>query len=186
MHRIRQLWWGLRTIALVPFFGRIGLPSYIGPTTFLLGVRRIFIGRRVRILPGLRAEAHGAGRIFIHDNVSIGQDFHLVAGGDLHVGSGTLISGSVMVTDLDHEYSDVKKPVREQPMIYARTDVGENCFIGIGARIQAGTVLGDGCIVGANSVVRGHFPPHSVIVGAPARVVKAWSSETQQWERVKK
>ena len=184
MHRLRQLWWGLRAIALMPFFGKIGMPSYIAPTTFLLGSRRIFLGRRVRILPGLRAEAHGDGRIFIHDNVAIGQDFHIAAGGDLHVGAGTLISGSVMITDLDHEYSDVTKPVSEQPMVYKRTEVGEKCFIGIGARLQAGTVLGDGCIVGTNSVVRGVFAPHSVIVGAPARVVKTWNNETQQWERV--
>jgi acetyltransferase-like isoleucine patch superfamily enzyme len=53
----------------------------------------------------------------------------------------------------------------------------------MGARIQAGTILGDGCVVGANSVVRGVFEDHSVIVGAPGRVVKRYNKATGVWER---
>lgn len=183
MHRLRQAWWGVRALLLIPFFGRVGWLTYIGPTTLILNPRRIYIGRRVRILPGLRAEAHGAGRIDIGSNVAIGQQFHIAAGGDLRIGEGTLISGSVTVTDMDHEYRDTSMSVLNQPMIISRTEIGQNCFIGAGVRIQAGTVLGNGCVVGANSVVRGSFPEHSVIVGAPARVIRHWNPRSQEWER---
>lgn len=47
--------------------------------------------------------------------------------------------------------------------------------------IQAGTVLGKQCIVGANSVVRGDFPDYCVIVGAPARVVKRYDPQREGW-----
>jgi serine acetyltransferase len=33
------------------------------------------------------------------------------------------------------------------------------------------TIIGDNCIVGAGSVVRGHFPENSVIIGNPAKIV---------------
>lgn len=69
-------------------------------------------------------------------------------------------------------------------MITKRTEIGENCFIGFGAAIQAGTVLGKQCIVGTNAVVRGEFPDYSVIVGAPAKVVKQYNKETGEWERI--
>lgn len=64
------------------------------------------------------------------------------------------------------------------------TKIGENCFIGIGVAIQAGTILGKQCVVGSNSVVRGEFPDYCVIVGAPARIVKKYNFETQRWEKI--
>src|SRR3546814_859374 len=133
----------------------------------------------------MRAEAHRPGKIFIHDDVAIGQAFHITAIGDLHIGAGTLISGFAMVTDIDHEYRDISLPFHEQPMVHSRTELGKNCFIGMGARIQAGTILGDGCVVGANAVVRGSFPAHSVIVGVPARVIRSYDPATKAWERTR-
>lgn len=179
-----KLAWALRALCYLPWFGRFSMPSYIGPPLFLLGTRRMFIGRRVRIFPGLRAECHGAGKLFVHDNVAIGQGFHVTCMADLHIGEGTLITGYVSVTDIEHEYDDVDAPVLDQPTRWKQTRIGKNCFIGMGARIQAGTILGDGCIVGANAVVRGHFPPHSVIVGVPARMVKRFNTISGIWERI--
>jgi acetyltransferase-like isoleucine patch superfamily enzyme len=134
-------------------------------------------------MPGLRAETLGDGAIEIGDNTVIGQSFHVTAMGRLRIGQGTLITGFVSVTDIDHEYIDVSRPVHEQPYLYSRTEIGANCFLGMGARIQAGTVLGEGCIVGANAVVRGTFPAHSVIVGAPGRIVKKYNPDTASWEK---
>lgn len=183
MHRFYKFGWSLRAVFYKAAFASLGLPSYIGPPVFLMNTRHMHIGKRVRIFPGLRAECHGNGRLFIHDNVSIGQDFHVIASGELHIGSGCLISGNVFVTDTDHTFEYIDVPVFEQTDKITPTRIGENCFLGIGVRIQAGTTLGKGCIVGANSVVRGDFPDHCMIVGAPARVVKRYDSESGQWQR---
>lgn len=158
------------------------MPSYIGPTTLVTGPRRIFLGRRVRILPGLFAETLKSGRIEIGDNVAIGQHFHVSAGGRLSIGEGSTILGFVTITDIDHGYEDVGRPVHGQSLQIRETTLGRNCFIGMGARILPGTSLGDGCVVGANSVVRGVFPAHSVIVGAPASVIKVYNVEEGRWE----
>ena len=71
----------------------------------------------------------------------------------------------------------------EQPNEIQETQMGENCFIGYGAVIQAGTILGKQCIVGANAVVHGHFPDYSVIVGVPARIVKRYDIQSQTWQK---
>ncbi|MBA0167782.1 DapH/DapD/GlmU-related protein [Pectobacterium sp. CFBP8739] len=184
MHFIYKVIWIIRAFIYGVFLGRFGFPGYIGPPMFIQGWKRIFIGKRVRVFPGLRAECHGEGRLFIHDNVSIGQGFHVTCMGDLHIKKGVLITGYVTVTDIEHEYMSVDSPILEQPMILKKTEIGENSFIGMGARIQAGTILGKGCIVGANAVVRGVFPDYSVIVGAPGRVIKRYNPETSSWERV--
>lgn len=183
MHYFYKLIWAARAIFLKPFFGRFIMPGYIGRPTFLYHPHRIFISKRVRIFPGLRAECHGTGRLFIHDNVTIGQNFHVTSISDLNIRSGTIISGDVMITDIDHDYRDPEISVIDQPYIKCQTDIGENCFLGFGVRIQAGTTLGKGCVVGANAVVRGKFPDHCVIVGAPARIVKRYNAESGTWER---
>lgn len=175
--------WFLRAIFYKLIFRNFGNFSYFGSPLFIMNARRISIGSRVRIFPGLRAECHGSGRLFIHENISIGQGLHIIASSDLHVRSGCLISANVFITDTDHSYEDINKPVFGQMDKVEKTVIGENCFLGIGVRIQAGTVLGKGCIVGANSVVRGVFPDHSVIVGVPARVIKKYNVDTEVWER---
>lgn len=175
--------WVVNAILLKIFFGRLLFPSYIGKPIFIFGARKIFIGRRVRIFPGMRAEVHGNGKLIVHDNVTIGQNLHITCMSELHIHSGTIMSGDVMVTDIDHNYEDISKSVIDQGFSCKRTKIGENCFIGIGVRLQAGTVLGRGCVVGANSVVRGEFPDYSVIVGAPGRIVKRYNRDLGVWER---
>jgi len=53
-------------------------------------------------------------------------------------------------------------------------DIGNECLIGMGATILDGAVIGDRCIVGANALVKQRFvaPPGSMILGAPAKVVR--------------
>lgn len=169
---------------IAPFFGRFGSGGYLGAPTFIAGCRRMRLGRSVRIFPGLRAECIGTGVLTIGDDVSIGQDFHIIASGSVQIGSQCLISANVFVTDTDHTFDDPDTAFLIQPNVIRPTVIGQNCFLGVGARVQAGTQLGRGCIVGANAVVRGNFPPYSMLVGAPARVIKRYDHEQAAWLRV--
>ena len=60
-----------------------------------------------------------------------------------------------------------KEKIGTKPVV-----IGKNCFIGCNTLILKGTQLGDGCVVGAGAVVSGKFPPNSVIVGNPGKVIK--------------
>ena len=179
--------WGLiRALILSPFFLKIGFPSYICKPLAIYRPKGIYIGKKVRIQPGARMETHNNGRIEIHDDVSIGQNFHVTSGGNenLVIGKKTTILGNVFVTNIDHDYRKIGQHILKQPFIISKTEIGENCFIGYGACIQAGTILGKQCIVGANAVVRGIFPDYCVIVGVPAKIIKKYNPETNIWERV--
>jgi acetyltransferase-like isoleucine patch superfamily enzyme len=50
--------------------------------------------------------------------------------------------------------------------------IGKNVWIGDKASIMPGVTIGEGCIVGANTVVTKDVPPYSVVVGSPAKIVK--------------
>lgn len=179
-----KIFWGIRALLYKPFFKRMGYLSYLGKPIFLHGTKKTTIGNKVRIYPHSRIETHGdTGHITIEDNCSIGQNFHIISSGGITIEKNTLISFDVMITDTDHDYHEINIPVPEQNLIIKKTHIGSNCFIGSSAKIQAGTILGKQCVVGANAVVRGTFPDYSVIVGIPAKIVKRYNESSGKWEK---
>jgi len=176
--------WFLRGIFYKPFFGKFGFPSYIGKPVYLGSKKNIFVGNQVRIFPGARIEVvNDSATIRFEDNVAIGQNLHITSGCELIVSSGTTIAGDVAITNIDHDYRKIGESIIDQQYIIKETKIGKNCYLGRGVMIQAGTVLGEQCVVGANSVVRGEFPDYCVIAGAPAKIVKKYNSISKVWER---
>lgn len=102
-------------------------------------------------------------------------------GAELSIGDNTAIGGNVKI--LDNDFHPIDWETRNRYFLNPSggdTDVvpvrelviGKNCFIGCNSIILKGTVLGDGCVVGAGTVGAGKFESNSVIVGNPARVIK--------------
>ncbi|MCH5165131.1 MAG: sugar O-acetyltransferase [Clostridiales bacterium] len=50
--------------------------------------------------------------------------------------------------------------------------IGNNCWIAGNVTVLAGAKIGDGCVIGAGSVVTGEIPPNSLAYGNPCRVVR--------------
>lgn len=50
--------------------------------------------------------------------------------------------------------------------------VKDNVFIGAGAILLPGTIIGENSIVGAGAVVKGEIPPCSVVIGNPCKIIK--------------
>lgn len=176
-HRLKtRLWYGL-------FFQHIGPGSVIRNPLFIANPDRISIGSRVFFRDGVRIEVVGDGSIIIGDYSSFEQNFHITSGGELRIGNYVVATYGGMITNIDHSYQNINIGVLGQPNIVSSTVIGDFCFLGAGAKIQAGTVLGKQCIVGANAVVRGEYPDYCVLVGVPARVIKRYNPASGQWER---
>ena len=115
-------------------------------------------------------------------NVEIGDDasiwFGAVVRGDLDViriGAGSNIQdGSVLHTDPGLPLTlGVDCTVGHMAMVHGCT-VGRGSLIGIGAIVLNGAVIGDECLVGAGTLVAEGkiYPPRSLILGSPGRVVR--------------
>jgi acetyltransferase-like isoleucine patch superfamily enzyme len=150
----------------------------------------IELGNRVLIWRDCRIEAidqYHADRfspvIRIGDNASLQQGCHIVAAGLLEIGSDTTISSGVFITDSDHGHVAIGVNVLQQPLIVRPTKIGRSCFLGVGARVLAGTTLGDHCIVAANAVVRGDYPDNTILAGVPARPIKRFDLATATWRK---
>lgn len=97
---------------------------------------------------------------------------------NITIGERTIISSQVQM--LVHDYSignamlEMKVGgvrVGHLPHFIKNIEIGNGCFIGMRSIILPGTIIGDNSIVGAGAVVKGKFPPGSVIVGNPAKVI---------------
>lgn len=112
-------------------------------------------------------------RIEIGAHVRIGDNFVLTVVDNVSIGDGCLFSQNVFISDHTHGAVPGEVSPANQPLVSkGPVSIGKHCFIGIRAVIMPGVVLGDFCIVGANTVVTHSFPSGSVVAGAPARLVR--------------
>jgi acetyltransferase-like isoleucine patch superfamily enzyme len=81
------------------------------------------------------------------------------------------IAEHVKIRDQDHVFGLGLKP-SQAGFSTAPVFIGDNVWIGAKATITKGVKIGNNCVVGANSVVTCDVPANSVVVGAPARVVR--------------
>lgn len=82
--------------------------------------------------------------------------------------TGTVINGSVRGgrnVSLEHQVT-IGEEKRKSPII------GNDVYIGAGAKVIGGVTIGDGARVGANAVVVHDVPANCTVVGVPARVVR--------------
>lgn len=107
----------------------------------------------------------------------------------IEIGDNTAIGGNTKILDNDFHPIEAEERNRllrdpeggESDLIPSREiRIGKDCFIGCNAIILKGTVLGDGCVVGAGAVVAGQFEDHCVIAGNPARVIRRLKEETHE------
>ena len=121
--------------------------------------------------------------ISIGDRCLIGKGSGIVGHFEIVIGNDVWTGHHVYITDQNHDYRDVTKPISQQAMPERSVIIGDGSWLGHGAVVLPGSRIGKHVVVGANSVVSGELPDRCVAVGSPARVVKQWSAECG-WQRV--
>ena len=93
----------------------------------------------------------------------------------IEIGDYTRVGANCKI--IDNDFHPVELEYRHQALNGQHTRrapivIGNDCFIGMNSIILKGTTLGNNVIVGAGSVVHGHFPDNVIIAGNPAKIVK--------------
>lgn len=94
--------------------------------------------------------------------------------GGLEIGEGTNFGPYTMLHTANHNMDDPDRPVTEQGWADERPVlIGANCWLGMGVTVLPGVHIGDGCVIGAGSVVPRDLEPYSVAVGNPAKTIRS-------------
>lgn len=118
------------------------------------------------------------GRVEIGEYVYIGPGARLFALGGISIGDGTIIGPRATVYTSNHNFFSTETvPYANTTVSVKPVDVGKGCWLGDSVMLLPGVTLGDHCLVGAGSVVRGIFPPGTILSGNPARATSALSEE---------
>lgn len=130
---------------------------------------RLELGPRVWIRGKYRPNlitCHAAARVRIGSD-SLLNGVIITARNSVTIGDRANLAWDVAILDSDQHPLDNQTPMRVRPVT-----IGDHVWIGAGAIILPGAHVGSHSVVAAHSVVRGDFPPHSLIAGAPARQIK--------------
>ncbi|WP_028748088.1 acyltransferase [Rhizobium mesoamericanum] len=147
------------------------------------GRGRIEIGDRFTTRCGAVVDSQ-SGHIKIGNDVSLNDYSILLGHGGISIGDNVRIAGHVVVAAFEHNYEDPVIPIRLQSIRKGAVVIGDDVWIGAGAKVLAGSVIARGTVIGANSVVKGRTVPYGIYVGAPARLVKTRTGKHARSETV--
>ncbi len=109
-------------------------------------------------------------------NVSVHPMCYLDATGGLVIGNDVSIAHGVSILTTEHDYTQPGFMIRDAPVKPAPVTIGDDVWIGAGARILAGVTIGSHAVVGAGAVVTRDVPARQVVAGVPARALVPSSS----------
>ncbi len=170
----------------------------LGRSPRLLGLRHMHLGRNLHAGNDLWLEAVTSyGGLTFNPTVRIGNDcnfsdaVHIACTNSIDIGDGLLCGSRVLLSDHSHglygpegasPQSDPETRPADRPLSrHKAIRIGRNVWIGDGVAVLAGAEIGDGAIIGANSVVTRSLPPHCVAAGSPARPLRRWNEASATW-----
>jgi acetyltransferase-like isoleucine patch superfamily enzyme len=176
---------------------RLWIKWFVNPIVHKKGKNSVIRRRRSRIdvFPYNRFEVgsdttiedftvvnNGSGAVIIGNRVRVGIGTVII--GPVVMGSGSGTGQHVFISGFNHGYKDGTVNSSVQPLDIKGVTIGDDTHIGANSVVLAGVTIGKRCQIGAGSVVTKDIPPFSVAVGNPARVIKQFNFETNQWEKV--
>lgn len=165
-----------------PFFHKISrfsiIRSYVRLDT---GPWRQFIVEKNAIIESYSCINNLVGHVHIAENVILG--LHNTIIGPVSIGKNSIIAQNVVLSGLNHTYTDISVPIKNQKETTAPIVIQEDCWIGANVVVVAGVTIGKHCIVAAGSVVTKSVPAYSIVGGNPAKILKQYNSVTKNWEK---
>lgn len=170
--------------------------SYVGFGSRVIGSRYIEVQGRAYInrYSWIEAIHNFRGQNFT-PQITLGRGFsaadrlHISCVNRVQIGAGCLIGSGVYISDHNHgSYSGALQsapnvaPVDRELRSAGAVIIGNNVWIGDNAVMVGSLTIGDGAVIGANSVVKSDVASNTIVAGAPARLLKTFNAGSCAWE----
>ena len=131
---------------------------------------RIFSLGDYSVIESFACINNAVGDVMIGDHTRIG--LHNTIIGPVEIGSHVNLAQGITVTALNHNFDDTEKRIDEQGVSTNPVTIEDDVWVGANAVILPGVTIGNHCVVAAGAVVTKDVPPHSLVAGVPAKVIK--------------
>lgn len=121
----------------------------------------IYLGENVRISSGVKISCSSAGQMYFGKNVSVNVNSQIICMNSIYFGENTMISWDDLIMDSDFHAIEsggiegqISKPIY----------ISKNVWIGCRVSLFKGTHIEEGCIVAANSTIRGTYEAKNSLI----------------------
>lgn len=157
---------------------RLGKGSYLDEGVYIHACPEgVSIGDRTLIMHGAVLHVYNF-RALPHAWIRIGNDsligeYSVIRGqGGVTIGNRVYTSPMSQIIAVNHVFSDPNRPFVEQGISAKGIIIEDDVWIGSAAVITDGVRIGRGAVIAAGAVVNQDVPPHTVVAGVPAKIVR--------------
>jgi len=132
---------------------------------------KIILHEKVYLDDNVRIVAAREGKVEIDVGSELGANTVINSGGDTFIGKFCMIANNVNINSSSH--GNVKSNfIKDQPHQHGKVHISDDVWFGGFASVVMNTTIGEGAIIGSNSLARGEIPNFAICVGSPAKVIK--------------
>ena len=132
---------------------------------FLLRMFGAKVGKNVHVYPGTKI--WDPRNLVLLDECGIAKGAILYSQGKIFIGHRAVISQGAHLVTGTHDYTKIGFP-----LITMSIHIGDYAWVATEAFVHPGITIGDGCVIGARSVVTKNMPPWQVCAGHPCKPIK--------------
>lgn len=131
----------------------------------------VVLGDGVHICPYTILDAQKGG-IVVGSGTAIHEFSVIYGAGGVVIGNDVRIACHTVIVASNHNIDDRTLPIKSQSASTKGIVIGDDVWIGAGARILDGVHIGNHAVVGAGAVVTSDVPEWAIVAGVPARVLR--------------
>ena len=113
---------------------------------------------------------NAVGDVIIGNYTRIG--LHNTIIGPVTIGHHVNLAQGITVTALNHKFENPDIRIDEQGVSTKPVVIGNDIWVGANAVILPGVTIGDHSVIAAGAIVTKDVPPHSLVAGVPAKIIK--------------
>ena len=128
-----------------------------------------------------------AAKLKIGAGLRAGRRLHIGVADEVVIGDNVLIADDVYISDHTHGsytgalHDDALSIVAQRDLKIRKIEIGDNVWLGQRVCVFPGVIIGNNSIIGAHSIVKDSIPPNSIAAGVPAKVIKVYDRNLNQW-----
>ena len=124
-------------------------------------------------------------KLIIGKNVDIGRYSIIGCSNTIVLEDDVSLAPHCHITDRNHRYDIIDMPIWQQPIVMpGPTIIKSQSWLGFGVQVMPGVTIGRHCVIAAGSVVTKDIPDYCVAAGSPAKIIKRFNPDSNEWESV--